>query len=172
VRLPASKVMFSSGTEAVTAKSLPLTPVPAGAVTEIVPVAAPVGTLTVMCESSVTVKLPALVPLNVTPLVPVKLLPVITIGVPAWPLLGLNDAITGGFGGAIVTVKFGVPRELLFPVPPGVVTAITPVVAAAGTVTVIWFALLIVNTLAAVPLKVTREAAVKFVPLIITDCPP
>ncbi len=64
-----------------------------------------------------------------------------------------------------VTVKF--VAEVA--VPPGVVTAMSPVLVV-GTVAVIWVAPLTANT-ALTPLKVTADAAVKLVPVIITDEP-
>ncbi len=56
-------------------------------------------------------------------------------------------------------------------VPPGVVTAIVPVVAPVGTVAVIWVAELTVNAVAAVPLNLTAVAPVRFEPLIVTVVP-
>ena len=58
----------------------------------------------------------------------------------------------------------------LVAVPPGVVTAILPLVAPLGTVVVICVALLTVK-LAAAPLKVTLLAPVKFVPARVTVAP-
>jgi len=60
---------------------------------------------------------------------------------------------------------------LLVPVPARVVTAIMPVVAPAGTVAVICVSELTVK-FAAVPLKVTAVAPVKFRPVMTTDVPP
>ena len=57
------------------------------------------------------------------------------------------------------------------PVPFGVVTAIGPEVAPAGTVAVTDESLLTVNGVAAVPLKVTDVAPVKPEPPIVTDVP-
>src|SRR5438552_16016205 len=57
---------------------------------------------------------------------------------------------------------------LLVAVPPGVVTAIAPLRAPAGTVDVIWLALSTTND-ALTPLKVTSVAPVKFVPAMITE---
>ena len=107
-------------------KLLALVAVPPGVVTEMVPVVAPVGTATVIWEIAFTVKLPALVPLNLTAVTPVKLVPVRITEVPTAPLLGLKLVIVGA---TTVTVKL----VLLVTVPPGVVTAIGPVVAPLGT---------------------------------------
>ena len=60
---------------------------------------------------------------------------------------------------------------VLVAVPPGVVTAIGPVVAPAGTVDVIWVSEFTVNVVAAVPQNVTADAPVKPVPVITTDVP-
>ena len=68
--------------------------------------------------------------------------------------------------GEVLTTKF----TLLVPVPPGVVTEITPVVAPAGRVAVIWFGLLTTKE-AVVPLKLTIEAPVKPDPVMTTLTP-
>ena len=69
-------------------------------------------------------------PPTVTAVAPVKLLPVTVTAAPIPPLVGVKSVIVG----AGMTVKL----VLLVAVPPGVVTAIGPVVAPAGTVAVIW----------------------------------
>src|SRR5690242_17849571 len=66
-----------------------------------------------------------------------------------------------------LTVKL----EVLVPVPLAVVTAILPVTAPAGTVTVICVAEFTVKLLAARPPKVTLVAPVKLVPVIVTVVP-
>jgi hypothetical protein len=71
----------------------------------------------------------ALAPLKLTAVVPVKPLPVTVTFAPAMPLVGLKLVIVGA------TITVNVPP--LVPVPLGVVTAILPVVAPAGTVAVI-----------------------------------
>jgi hypothetical protein len=58
----------------------------------------------------------------------------------------------------------------LVAVPPGVVTVILPVVAPAGTVVTIWFAVFDV-IVAVVPLNFTEVAPVRFVPVMITEVP-
>ncbi len=58
----------------------------------------------------------------------------------------------------------------LFPVPQLLVTLISPVVAPAGTVAVIWVAFTTVNE-ALVPLNFTALTPTKFVPLIVTVVP-
>jgi hypothetical protein len=94
----------------------------------------------------------------------VKLLPVSTTDVPTGPLPGLRLEIVGA---AAVILKFADDVA----VPAGVVTAIAPVVVPLATVAVIWVALLMVKLAAALPLKVTLLAAVKFVPVIEMDVP-
>jgi hypothetical protein len=59
----------------------------------------------------------------------------------------------------------------LVAVPPGVVTAIGPVLAPLGTVAVIFPAEFTVNVVALVPLNLTALAFLKFVPVIVTDAP-
>ncbi len=71
----------------------------------------------------------ALVPLNLTDVAPLRLVPVITTLAPTGPLVGEKLVIVG----AATTVKL----LALVAVPPGVVTAIVPLVAPAGTVAVI-----------------------------------
>ena len=56
-------------------------------------------------------------------------------------------------------------------VPPGVITAIRPVVAPVGTTAVMLVAETTLNVTAATPLKVTDEAPVKLVPVIVTVAP-
>ena len=82
--------------------------------------------------------------------------------VPTGPLNGRKARIVGtGYG---VTSKV----SWLAPVPPGVVTAMGPSVAPAGTVAVISVPRSTVK-LAAVPLKVTAVAPVNPVPVIVTE---
>ena len=68
-------------------------------------------------------------PLKRTAVVPEKFEPLIVTAVPAAPLVGVKLAIEGAW----TTVK----SIELVAVPPGVVTAIRPVVAPAGTVVLI-----------------------------------
>jgi hypothetical protein len=58
----------------------------------------------------------------------------------------------------------------LLPTPPGVITAMRPLLAPAGTVAVIWPYEVTVNG-ARVPLKVTAVAPVKALPVIVTVVP-
>jgi hypothetical protein len=82
------------GGGSVTVKEVALVAVPPGAVTAIVPVPAPEGTVAVSEVSETTVNC-ALVPSNVTLVVPVNPVPVIVTFVPTGPLVGLKDAIIG-----------------------------------------------------------------------------
>jgi hypothetical protein len=118
--------------------------------------------MAVICEFEFTVNV-ALVPLNRTRLAPVKPTPVITTDVPITPLVGLNDVIAKP---PAVTVKL----VALVAVPPGVVTAIGPVVAPTGTVAVIWVFESTVK-LAVVLLNFTAEAPRKPVPVTCTEVP-
>src|SRR2546425_11220678 len=68
--------------------------------------------------------------------------------------------------GGTVTVKL----LALVAVPPGVVTLIDPVVAPLGTLVVIWVSVTPLKA-AAVPLKVTAVAPLKWLPLIVTVVP-
>jgi hypothetical protein len=70
--------------------------------------------------------------------------------------------------GAGLTVKLATEE----PVPPKVVTAITPVTADNEGVAVICVGLLTTNEAAATPPKVTADAPVKLVPVITTDVVP
>src|SRR5262249_25535899 len=94
---------------------------------------------------------------NLTDVAPPKVAPVITTDVPTRPCVGENAAMDG------FTLKF--PE--LVAVPPGVVILTLPVVAAAGTVAVIWVGESTVKP-AAVPLNVTDVAPVKFAPVTVT----
>lgn len=113
-----------------------------------------------MSES--TVKEIAGVPLMSTALVPVKLLPVRVTWVPTGPLEGVKETMVGG----LRTVKL-VAEE---PEPLGVVTEIGPVVALLGTVACSWVAESTVKV-AGVPLKATRVALVKLLPVRVTSAP-
>ena len=75
-------------------KSPELVAVPAGVVTLIFPVVAPVGTVVLICVLDTTVNVAA-VPLNFTLVAPVKLVPVTVTAVPTGPLVGANDVIVG-----------------------------------------------------------------------------
>jgi hypothetical protein len=83
--------------------------------------------------------------------------------VPAEPEVGVNEETTGP---EAVTVNDAV----LVPVPAGVVTAIGPVLAPAGTVAVTWVSELTVNV-ADMPLNFTAVAPVKPLPVTVTDVP-
>lgn len=124
------------------------------------PVVAPAGTVAVICVGPVTVNVMAAVPLNLTEVAPVRFVPVMVTLVPTAPLVGVNEEMDGGG----TTVKL--VAEVA--VPPGVVTLIGPVDAAAGTVAVICVLLLTVNPTAVTELNLTAVAPLKFVPVMVT----
>ena len=101
-------------------------------------------------------------PLIETAVAPVKFAPVTTTPVPTGPVVGLKFVIVGG---ASTVNEFA---EVA--VPPGVVTAIFPLVVPLATVAVICVPLFTVNV-AAFPLNATAVAPVKFVPVITTAVP-
>jgi hypothetical protein len=144
-----------------------LVAVPAGVVTVMRPVLAPLGTVALINVSEATENVGAVTPLNVTLLAPAKCVPVIDTLVPTGPLVGANDEIVGAAGGVVVTVK----AIVLVPVPPLVVTAIGPVVAPLGTVALIAVSEATENVVAITPLKVILLAPVKPVPTIDTFVP-
>jgi hypothetical protein len=156
------EIVGAGGGATVTAKAFAVVAVPPGVVTAISPVEAPAGTIAVSDVADATVK-DALVPPKVTLVVPVKFVPVTVTFVPTGPLVGVNDEMVGA---GTVTVN-GVA---LVAVPPGVVTAIGPVVAPFGTVA--WSAVseTTVND-ALVPPKVTFVVPVKLAPPIVTLTP-
>ena len=147
----------------VTLKFCELQSLPPGVVTQIFPVVAPVGTVAVIFVAESTVKF-AETPWNVTLVAPVKFVPVIVTVVPTGPEVGEKE-VTVGLAEA-VTVKLW---ELVA-VPSGVVTLIGPVVAPEGTVDVMVVFEFAVNV-ADTPLNVTLVAAMRSVPVIVTDVP-
>ena len=138
-----------------------LVAVPAGVVTAMAPLVAPAGTLAVIWLAELTMYV-ALLPLKVTELAPVKFVPVIVTAAPTVPLVGEKLVIVGG----TITVNVAA----LVAVPAGVVTAMAPLVAPAGTVAMIWLAEL-TTYVALLPLKVTELAPVKLVPVMVTEAP-
>lgn len=105
-----------------------LVAVPFAVITVITPLLVPAGATAVIEVSLFTVKLAAFTPLNFTAVAPVKLVPVIVTLLPTKPVAGLNEAMVG-----TTTVKLVAETAQ----PPGVSTRMTPVLAPAGTVTVI-----------------------------------
>jgi hypothetical protein len=89
------KLVIVGPDELPTVKSVALVAVPAGVVTEILPVVAPVGTVAVIWMLELTVNTVAAVPLNATPVAPVKLLPLIVTLVPTGPDPGEKLVIDG-----------------------------------------------------------------------------
>ena len=131
------------------------------------PVVAPAGTGATMAVALQEVGV-AVVPLKVTVLVPwdaPKFVPEIVTGVPTGPDVGFNVEIEGG---GTVTVNV----TPLLAIPPTVTTTL-PVVAPAGTGTVMLEALQLVGV-AVVPLNVTVLVpceAPKFAPVMVTEVP-
>ena len=142
-------------------KLVALVAVPPGVVTAILPLLRPLGTVALICVALLTVKLAA-TPLKVTLLAPVKLVPVRVTVAPTAAEAGAKEVTVG----AGITVKL--VAEVA--VPPGVVTAIGPLVAPAGTVAAICVSVFTVN-LALTPLKVTLLAPGKFAPVRVTVAP-
>jgi hypothetical protein len=149
----------------VTLKFVELESVPAGVVTEILPLLAPAGTVAVIFVSELIVNA-ADVPANFTDVAAVNPEPLIVTDVPTGPLVGENEEIVGPDVPVLVTVNLSV----LVASPSGVTTLIRPVVAPAGTVAVILVSESTVNA-AGVPANFTFVAPVKPEPLIVTDVP-
>jgi hypothetical protein len=96
---PGEKLLIVGALDESTVNGVPLKlqPVPQGVVTLSEPVAAPPGTVAVICVSESTVKLAA-TRLKAARVAPVKFVPVIVTVVPAAPLLGVKEWITGSPG--------------------------------------------------------------------------
>ena len=143
-----------------------LEPEPAGVVTVMTPLAAPVGTLAVSCVGELTVKFPApaSVVLNFTDDTFMKLVPVIVTVAPTAAEVGVKLTTVG----APITVK----SVALVPVPATVVTEIFPVNAPEGTVALISVSLFTVIVVAEVTPNLTKvPGAEKFCPVIVTSTP-
>ncbi len=144
-----------------TVKMAVLVPVPSAFVTVIVPVVAPVGTVTVIKLTEYP-KLLAAVPLNLTAVMPAKPVPVRVTVPPTTPADGEMEEMIG----IVRTVK--VPE--LVPLPVGFVTVIVPVVAPDGTTAAI-DVLDKTAKAAGVPLKLTEVTPVNPVPVSVTVAP-
>jgi hypothetical protein len=154
----AKNAMLGAG---MTVKPAALVAPPPGVVTAIVPLVAPAGTVAVICVGPTTLKLAA-APLKRTELAFVKPLPVSVTLAPTGPVAGANSVMLGG----------GMTAKLvtLVATPPGVVTAIVPLEAPAGTMAVICVAEFTVKP-AAAPLKATAPTPMKPVPVSVTLAP-
>jgi hypothetical protein len=158
-------VMLGDGV-VVTVKATPALATPP-TVTTTFPVVAPVGTVTTMLVAVQLVEVAA-VPLNLTVLVPCvapKFVPVMVTVAPTDPDVGFKLEMLG----AVVVIVKTTPGLAT----PPTVTTTSPVVAPAGTVTMMLVALQLV-AVAVVPLNLTVLApcvAPKFAPLIVTDDP-
>ena len=82
--------------------------------------------------------------------------------VPTGPVRGVKDVMVGALN---------VKLAALVAVPPGVVTAMVPLDAPGGTVAVACVALTTANVAAAMPLNLTADTPVRFVPVIVTEVP-
>ncbi len=138
-------------------------PTPDAVVTETEP-EAPAPTVALMLVALTTVNVVAGVPPKLTAVAPVKFVPVILTTWPVLPEVGVKDVIEGA-GVEDINVN-----PALLAMPFDVVTLTLPV-APAPTTAVILVALTTVNEVAAVPPKLTADAPVKFVPVIVTVCP-
>ena len=138
-------------------------PTPDAVVTETEP-EAPAPTVALMLVALTTVNVVAALPPKLTAVAPVKFVPVILTTCPVLPDVGVKDVIEGA-GVEDINVN-----PALLAMPFDVVTLTLPV-APAPTTAVILVALTTVNEVAAVPPKLTADAPVKFVPVIVTVCP-
>jgi hypothetical protein len=143
-----------------TVKLVALAALPPVVVTFMGPLFAPLGTVAVMVSESITVN-PADLPANITLDTPVKFDPLIVTCVPTAPLGGEKPVMVGG--------GMNVKLAPLVATPAGVVTESGPLVAPFGTVAMIFMPLNL--KVALVPLKVTRVAPFRFVPLMVTAVP-
>jgi hypothetical protein len=154
----ANEVSFGS-----TLNGAELSPAPPGFVTPICPVRAPAGTAAFTCVADTLVGAAAMPP-KLTAVAEAMFVPFTVTNVPTAPEAGVKlDTV----GAGTVTVK----SDALVAVPPGVVTAIGPVVAPTGTVAVACVAEVTENDVALVPWKVTAEAPLRSVPVIATLVP-
>jgi hypothetical protein len=160
-------VIVGAGVGIITVKFDNDAPVPLGVTTVIAPVAAPDGTVAVICVAELTVNVAATPPKR-TAVALVKFVPVIVIAAPASPESGEKLVIVGASTGGAFTVKLTL---LLVPTAFTTVTATVPAASPLGTVAVICVRLTTVNELAFTPPKRTDVAPVKFVPVIVTFAP-
>ena len=150
----AKPVIVGAGT---TVKLIGLVGEPKAVVAVTTPVAAPVGTVAVICVSFMIEKLAATPLKKLTAVVVDRPVPVIVTVVPTGPLTGERPAIVDG----ATTVKL----DGLVATPPAVVTVNVPVVAPIGTVATIWDAVSVVMIAGVpVPANITAVAADKLLP--------
>lgn len=151
----------------VTVKSMPLLETPE-TVTTTLPVVAPLGTGIIMLVALQLVAVPAEIPLNVTvlnPWLPPKLVPAMVTEVPLGPEVGLRPVMLGVGTTVKATPLLGTPPTA---------TTTGPVVAPAGTGTMMLVELQFEIVAAGVPLNVTvldPTDEPKFVPVMVTDVP-
>jgi hypothetical protein len=160
---PLSGLRLEMAGAGMTVKLAVLVAMPPGVVTPIIPVAAPTGTVAVICVDEITVNMTAGMPPNVTDEALLKFEPVMVTDDPIAPFAGLKPVIAG-IGTTVKTPE-------LTAVPAAAVTLMTLVVAPAGTTTEMDVPELTVNTLVDAAPNVTSETAVKFDPVIVTGVP-
>jgi hypothetical protein len=146
-------------------KAVVLTAVPAGELTLISPVVAPLGTVVTICESELTLN-GAELPLNFTLDAVEKPDPLIVTDIPTAPLAGLKELICGGEA-VWSTVKALVLEAALRIV----VTLMGPELALAGTVALIWVSETTEKEGDTVPLKVIFRVCRNPDPTIVTIVP-
>lgn len=149
-RPPGGSKVVIAGDE--TVKVAVVTPVLTGVVTEMRPVTALGGTVTVTAVGVTEVGVVGR-PLNFTAVAPARFAPVIVSVVPAAPDTGPNEAIAGEVVVKQVSLVTGVVPDTM---------AMGPFVAPAGTAVVISVAEITLNELTGVPLKVTSVTSAKF----------
>jgi hypothetical protein len=156
--VPGDTLVIDGGTP----KEPALVPVPAGVVTDTVPVLAAAGTVVVIdWPFGATVNGDAAEPLNDTAVAPWKFAPLIVTLVPGNPLDGLKPVTRGGKAKSVVEQPVSGP---------GVVAQIGPFTPLFGAVAVICVSLLTVKV-AEIPPNVTPVVPVKRVPVIVTLVP-
>ena len=149
-----------AGAGEITVNESGLVAVPVGAVTEMGPLVAPLGTVALIWielpgPALTTAKEAAARPLKVTAVGFQRSVPVIVTLLPGNPLAGSTLVMVGG-----VSSK----EAALVAVPPGVVTEMGPLVAAAGTVALTRVSLSTSKSAAAWPLNRTAVAPARFTP--------
>jgi hypothetical protein len=155
------------GAVVVTVKFVALVAVPPAVVTVILPVRAPLGTVTVICvPDGFTENELAATPPNFTAVAPLRPVPLIMTEVPTGPLDGENDEIVGTGAQEELTVK----SAALVSEPSPVTTPILPVVAPPGTVVSMRWPDCATKT-AVTPLKVTLVVPWKLLPMTSTLVP-
>ena len=135
-------------------------PVPNAVVIDTLP-DAPAPTVALILVGLCTVKVRAAVPPKLTAVAPVKLVPVMVTTCPVCPDVGVKEVMVGGMAAPIKV------KPVIVPTPLALVTLTLPV-APAPITAVMEVALTTLYEVAAVPPKLTAEAPVKLVPVMVT----